>query len=286
MSRRLLGLRRPITDTQIKCLVSDLDGTLVDILDLVWRSHYEVLTRTLEAHGLRHLAPRTLRQFIHGHKPYLGKGPHAELTFAIDLYAPGLIEAQGIEADELVKLLNEIQDELAPMYLTAFDGLHEFLLALGRRRMSLAILTSGIPSFVIRSFAYALRADVGVADLYDRPGTSDDEKLNELIDAVTEYYSLQQLVILTRLDVTKSKPSPEGAQKALSLLGCEPSEAAFLGDHHSDMRAARGAKILRCIAIRHHRRKALCSARQLRKAGATHIVHTFTQARRHIGCLA
>jgi phosphoglycolate phosphatase-like HAD superfamily hydrolase len=51
-------------------------------------------------------------------------------------------------------------------------------------------------------------------------------------------------VVITRDDVQRIKPSGDCIKKALSVLGCDPGEAAYVGDSWVDVMAARDADVM------------------------------------------
>jgi phosphoglycolate phosphatase len=61
------------------------------------------------------------------------------------------------------------------------------------------------------------------------------------VDAVTSRYDLCYDVLLTRDDVEQVKPHPEHLEKALTLLGKAPDQAAMIGDHPTDMLCGKAA---------------------------------------------
>lgn len=48
-------------------------------------------------------------------------------------------------------------------------------------------------------------------------------------------------VVLSKYDVLRHKPDPEGLHKAMSLLGADPEETLYVGDSRHDLLAARNA---------------------------------------------
>ena len=63
---------------------------------------------------------------------------------------------------------------------------------------------------------------------------------------VLETHSLGKFfeIVVTRDDVERMKPSPEGIQKALKALDALPGKAIYVGDSALDIRAAREAGVL------------------------------------------
>ncbi len=59
-----------------------------------------------------------------------------------------------------------------------------------------------------------------------------------LCGALTDYFRISKLTIVTCDDVRHGKPDPEGIELALKRLGGRPEEAAMLGDHAVDMEMA------------------------------------------------
>ncbi len=75
--------------------------------------------------------------------------------------------------------------------------------------------------------------------------------------------------IVTADDHVASKPSPEGALLTLERLGVAPHDAAYVGDHDVDIRAAHAADMPLAIGISH----GFHSEEELLKSGAEMVIH-------------
>ena len=64
-----------------------------------------------------------------------------------------------------------------------------------------------------------------------------------------ERFSLSADVLLTRDDVSHTKPDPQHLWDALTTLGLSPSEAAMVGDHWMDVQAGRRAGVARTVGV-------------------------------------
>lgn len=256
----------------VGCVLSDADGTLFDSLGMVRRGHFETVSRVLRALKLGHLVPASLDAYMAIAAEFFGRGPHAELAGTIAAIAGEhrLQSGDFCDADRLVSLLHEVEAELAPMYLKAFEGLAEFLLGVGARGQSLGIVTSGIPHFVHLSAAYVFEDPVGLRDLHARSGLSLPEKTRLLADAMGYHFGIPAFALVSRDEVARPKPDPAGINLALQLLGATAVEAAYLGDDVHDMAAARQAGVPLRFGMRHPP-DPLRPAEALIAAGATHV---------------
>ncbi|HEY6140554.1 MAG TPA: HAD family hydrolase [Thermoanaerobaculia bacterium] len=116
----------------------------------------------------------------------------------------GLPEERWADADE--RWLVHFAEETVDL----IDGAREALEALARRGLTQAIVTSGTRPRIERELvAHGLRFDEVVC------GT----------------------------DTARKKPHPEPLQLALSRLGIEPSEAAYVGDSPEDVMMAKAASV-------------------------------------------
>ena len=69
-----------------------------------------------------------------------------------------------------------------------------------------------------------------------------------------------------------SKPAPDGALLALSILGAAPERVAFVGDTEYDVYCARDAGIRTIVTLDENRDGAFLLAE-----GATHLAHTLEE---------
>lgn len=76
-------------------------------------------------------------------------------------------------------------------------------------------------------------------------------------------------LILSRNEVARMKPHPDGIVKALEMLGVGPEEAVFVGDSIIDMVAALKAGVHAIGVV-----SGLRGESELREAGAHHIIHS------------
>jgi phosphoglycolate phosphatase-like HAD superfamily hydrolase len=261
-------------------VLADVDGTLVDSFAMIWTSHFQALVANLHTYGQGHRAPASLEQFIREVGPYFGIGPYAEMRMALEWYAPELYPRLSLDNDALVAQLEAIQDTLAPTHLKAYSGLDPFLATLAEQGVSLGIITSGLSSFLYRSFGCALPPELGIQDLYSRSDINDSKKMRVLADVMLQHYGFRKFTVVTRTDVVLPKPDAEGALLALARLKANSDEAAMVGDHDSDIRAAVAAKITTRIGVCHP--GSICSPDQLRTAGATSVAHSLEEVIGHL----
>jgi phosphoglycolate phosphatase-like HAD superfamily hydrolase len=76
-------------------------------------------------------------------------------------------------------------------------------------------------------------------------------------------------LVLTRNEVTKMKPHPDGVHKALEVLQVRPEETVFVGDGVIDMMAAVKAGVHPIGVV-----SGAKGEKELRAAGATHVIHS------------
>jgi pyrophosphatase PpaX len=70
-------------------------------------------------------------------------------------------------------------------------------------------------------------------------------KRRETVRLAFSYLPLEQFfdVVVGSDDTDRHKPHPQPVLKALELLGARPEDAAYVGDSHFDVAAARGARV-------------------------------------------
>lgn len=127
-----------MTQPQIKAIVFDSDGTLLDTRQLIIQGYKTVLAR----HGLAHLADDT----------YVVKrlGRPVKETYQ------QLLAGQGtdLQPDELTREHDTVQDELTHL-IRAYTGLNEMLNHWKSMGIKLCIFTSGSRHHIDRNFAAA-----------------------------------------------------------------------------------------------------------------------------------
>lgn len=251
-------------------LITDLDGTLFKTLPLVYHGQHEAARRYLADHEHipnEHIPPyETYAELL---DKAIGGSTLETFQTTLDLAFrdtyPHYLNL--IDAREPNALLQVIQDELAPDYVSAYDDVSELLDWLGQNGHDVAFFTSGSAHHVVRNGGQAL-PELGLQDLFKDKTLSDIEKLARFAKALKTQYSLARIAIITCDDVTATKPDPEGLLKAAADLQHPVQECVMLGDDIGDMAAAKAAGVSRRVGIIHGAR----DATTLRKAGATHII--------------
>lgn len=252
----------------IKAIISDADGTLVNTLYLIRHGQYETAVEYLIELGVprqdipeygvyesfinqsvggstRETFERTIRMLYGGtHEQYLTK----------------------IDFDDLDSRLAQIQDHIAPLYVHPFHGLTELFTWLGASKTKIGIFTSGNPRMIVRNFGVSLPV-MGYIDLFKADDIPVKDRLGAFIARASAVYGFPEMHVVTCDDVTTTKPDPEGILKLLDQLEVEPDEVIVLGDHHTDMLAARAAGI-NPIGISH----GFGTPAELKNAGAVKIV--------------
>lgn len=236
----------------IKAIISDIDGTLVNTLYFIRHGQYEAMTQYLLGNGLQREQLPTYEQYETCLNQAVGGPTHDTFAVTLQLLAkdfpaivPGLVDL--IEVND--RILPEVQNHLAPLYIHPFPELHDFLKVLELLELKLAIYTSGYDYMVVRNFGVALPS-LGYMDLYKSPDYSDADKLQALVERLKATYAIPDMAVVTANDVTAHKPDPEGVLKALDKLGVGPQEAVVLGDHRYDMMAAKAAGVY-AIGVSH-----------------------------------
>lgn len=252
----------------IKAIISDADGTLVNTLYLIRHGQYETAVEYLIERGVpRHDIPdyETYESFINK-----SVGGSTRETFErtirmlfMETHEHHLAE---IDFDELDSRLAPIQDHIAPLYVHPFHGLTELFSWLGASNTKIGIFTSGNRRMIIRNFGVSLPA-IGYTDLFK----ADDIDVSERFEAFTErtkaVYGIPQLSFATCEDVTATKPDPEGILRLMDTLEVAADEVIVIGDHHTDMEAARRAGLCP-VGITH----GFGSPAEFKTAGAVKIV--------------
>jgi beta-phosphoglucomutase-like phosphatase (HAD superfamily) len=265
-------------NTHPEALISDADGTLVDTVRLIRHGQYETARRFLVQHGIPDEEVPDYESYNKILTNVVGGSAYDTLmrtTQAIYEHAPH--HTEDMDFDELHNMLNPVQDELAPEYVKAYEGLSNFLHSLGRAGVSLAIFTSGTPHHIVRNFGIAL-PKLGMVDLYKDTTQDDKEKLSIFTEKFASYYQLPKFTVVTAEDTDKHKPDPASLLIAANRLGVDPSRAVVLGDHKVDMQAAQNAGVETRIGITH----GFDDAATLRGSGATDIASNLDDVARHL----
>lgn len=259
--------------SQIKAIISDADGTLVNTLYLIRHGQYETAVEYLLERGI----PRRDIPQYEVYESYINRavGGSTRETFegTIRLLFGGTHEQHfdHIDFDELNKRLTPIQDHIAPLYVHPFHGLTELFSWLGKSGTGFGIFTSGNPHMIVRNFGVSLPA-LGYTELFRQPNGGEYEKLDAFIQRAKAVYGISDLAVVTCDDVTKTKPDPEGILTLLDRLNITPQEAVVLGDHSVDMRSAANAGV-KAIGISH----GFGTPAELKEAGAVRVVDNLSK---------
>lgn len=255
--------------SQIKAIISDADGTLVNTLYLIRHGQYEAAVEYL----IRRDIPKTDIPNYEIYESFINKsvGGSTKETFEKTL---GLLFGQShahhlqkIDYAELNASLDPIQDHIAPLYVHPFYGLTELLNWVGQNGMNFGIFTSGNRRMIMRNFGVSLPV-LGYTDLFRLEEIDVTERFNSFIARAQAVFGLSKLSIVTCEEVAKTKPNPEGILKILSSLSVTHDEVIVLGDHPVDMQAARAAG-LHSIGITH----GFGTPAELKEAGALKVIN-------------
>lgn len=256
-----------------EAIISDADGTLIDTMHLIRHGQYETVRAYLTEHGLE--ASRipdytTFEAVLH---ETLGGSAHDTLRRTVQqLYRDDAELLQSVDYDILHHALNPTQDRIAPEFVRPYEGLSEFLAALGSAGIKFAIFTSGTPHHVVRNFGVAL-PEIGLQDLFRDTTISDRDKLDIFQNHMVEHFHLPAFTVVTCDDVSTHKPDPGSLNLALQRLGVLPQDAAVLGDHKVDIQAGVNADVPLRIGVTH----GFGDRQSLIDAGATLILDSLDE---------
>lgn len=152
-------------------------------------------------------------------RPYVGRDLSDEDIMALRPTSESGFLRAIVPAEDLERCLSDFYDAYGTLHADLFQGVYE-----------------GIPD---------LLAAVRGAGLATGIVTGKSRRSWEITSAVCALGPFDVLVFDD--DVRAPKPDPRGLERALELLGLDPSEGVYVGDTVSDMRAATAAG-LRAVA--------------------------------------
>lgn len=257
----------------IKAIISDADGTLVDTLYLIRHGQYETVKSYLTTHGIpASEIPNYAAYEEHLHKA-LGGSARETLERTVGLiYENKPHHLTNIDYNALHDLLNPIQDKIAPQYVKAYPGLHDLLSFMGREKIHLAVFTSGTPHHIVRNFGVSI-PELNQTNFYLEKGIGDLEKLRMFEKMMQDHFGIPQVTFVTCDDISASKPDPESIFVALERLNITKDEALILGDHWVDMKAGVNADVHMRVGVSH----GFDDKEELVQAGATVIIDSLSQ---------
>jgi phosphoglycolate phosphatase-like HAD superfamily hydrolase len=263
----------------IRAVISDIDGTLIDSVELIRRGMYEAVRGYLEDRGVAKADVPGFATFVVHVNGAVGGTARESIEKAVRLlYVGQSHRLDGIDYDEIQTRLDRVQDELAAAYVRPYAGLEAWLETLGDQRVGLALFTSGRAHHVVRNVGLAL-PKLGLKALFRDDAGDDGSKLDVLRRRMEAVYGLRGLVIVTAEDIERSKPDPNGIVVACERLGVSPRDVLMLGDHAADMQAAAAADVPTRVGVTH----GFDDAATLRAAGATVIVRDLAQTLKLLG---
>ncbi len=258
---------------QVKAIIADSDGTLVDTVDLIRRGQYETLKTYLTQREIPSSQVPDYENFLAALHASIGGSARNTLEKTAKLLfqnTPDVLKV--FDYDVLHDLLNPVQDKLAPAYVRPYEGLAELLQFLGDNHISFAIFTSGTKHHVVRNLGIAL-PELGLSHLFQDVRQNEDEKLNLFVSRLKDFFHLPDFVIVTCEVVHTHKPDPGSLFYAMNELAVEPKNSLVLGDHAVDMQAGTNAQVPYRIGISH----GFHDDESLLGAGATHVIHSLTE---------
>lgn len=255
-----------------KAIIADADGTLVNTLYIIRHGQYEGFKAyvkqaslgvnfpdydTYEAH-LNTVVGADLRDSLHrtAHLLYPNR--------------PDILEK--LDFESISKLVRPIQDNLAPRFVKAYDGLDDLLSLLSKKDIKFGIFTSGSPHNVVRNFGIAL-PKLGLSKLFKDNSIDEIGKVRIFEATIKKYYNLPDFVIVTAHDVTAHKPDPESLKLAMERLSVLPTDCLVMGDHKFDMQSGVNAGAPQIIGITH----GFDDRETLIEAGATDVIDSLPE---------
>lgn len=259
--------------TTPEAIISDSDGTLVNTLHLIRHGQYEAFKTFFTNKGVDsanipayEIYEKSLNQTIGGSaRDTLERT--ARLVFDD---RPEYIEHA--DFDKLHDLLNPIQDEIAPQFVKAYEGLSHLLSRLGELGIKLAIFTSGTAHHIVRNIGIAL-PELGLTNLYKSTDKTDTEKLRLFEETFKTHFAIPDFTVVTCEDVMTHKPDPASLAIAMKRLGVTPEKSLVFGDHAVDMQAGINAGVPMRIGVTH----GFNGDDDLLRAGATVVVHSLDE---------
>jgi pyrophosphatase PpaX len=176
----------------IRTVLFDLDGTLIDSVQLILDSYHH----TLAAHGL---PPRTDEEWL------AGIGTPLTAQFAAWKDTAGVLDA-------LIATYREYNLKHHDRMVTVYPGVVEVVRVLKEDGIATGLVTSKNRIGALRGLTLA--------------------RLEALMD-----------VLVCSDEVQNPKPHPEPVEKAVRLLGADPSSTVYVGDSIHDMRSGRAAGV-------------------------------------------
>ncbi len=260
---------------KIDAIISDSDGTLIDTVSLIRHGQFETARQYLVKHGIPDEAMPNYEAYNDLLTQTVGGSARTTLERTVRLlYQSSPHHLVGMDFDELHDMLNPVQDQLAPKYVKAYEGLADFLHIVGDAGVKLAIFTSGTPHHIVRNFGVAL-PELQLGELYKDKTKSDQEKLDIFTSRFQDTFAIPSFSVVTADDTDRHKLDPDSLNLAMHRLGVEPDRVAVLGDHKVDMQTAINAGVDRRIGITH----GFDDSETLQENGATQTVKSLSELR-------
>ena len=255
-----------------KAIISDADGTIIDTLHVIRHGQYEALKTYLNQEKIDVDIPDYETYVVHLNQSVGAAAQDTLRRTAISLFPDRQDIFNGLDYEAIYNnILKPIQDDLAPQYVKAYDGLDDFLKLCAQKDIKFGIFTSGTPRNVVRNFGIAMPW-LNLKDLFDDNSMSDIEKIGVFEQTVKKYYNLSDFIVVTAHDVTAHKPDPEALLLAMQRLDVSPIDCLVLGDHTVDMQSGVNADVPQIVGITH----GFDDRKALENAGATNIVDSLT----------
>ena len=262
-----------------KAIISDSDGTLVNTLRLIRYGQYETFKTYFTAKGVNLEDIPDCETYEELLNRTVGGSARDTLERTARLVfedRPQYLE--DADFDKLHDLLNPIQDNIAPEFVKAYEGLPSLLNRLGDLDIKLAIFTSGTPHHIVRNIGVSL-PELGLTDLYKSADMSDTEKLRLFEKTVKEHFAIPEFTVVTCEDILTHKPDPASLNLAMKRLGVVSRNSLIIGDHAVDMQAGIKAGVPVRLGVTH----GFDDDKVLLNAGATDVIHSLDELTARLG---
>lgn len=236
----------------IRAVISDADGTLIDTTYVIRHGQYEAAKQFLTDHGVQQDEIPDYKTYEKALNQVVGRPVHETLESTMNmLYADKPHHLVGINYDDIVKILKPLQDDIASeSTVKIYAGFDNLMRYISKIKVKFAIFTSGSPHHIVRNFGVALPV-LNMRDLYKDGSMTDKEKVDIFIQKFADEYNLPDFTVVTSVDTKKHKPDPESLQLAMNRLNVTPDQCIVLGDHKVDIQAAANAGIENRVGITH-----------------------------------
>lgn len=197
--------------SKIDTLLFDLDGTLVDSIDLIIEGFYRIWEQNFSYRPERADIVKTIGVLI-------DNAMHQLIDAGIREQRITLLEEQNVVVKRLLDEYREYYIECHDTLIRPFPNVNEVLSELRRRNYRLGVVTS---------------------------------KRRMGADRSMKVFGLDSLVdcVIAAEDTERHKPNPDPILKAIEILSSTPARTAYIGDSTHDMIAGKRAGVFTVAAL-------------------------------------